>query len=247
MKEYMEKISDYGKPRDDISLLINNLAILESGSRANLVSSFSELLRYCKSVSHLGETEAGILQELFQKALLSRQDWPESDFFKSLVPLLSLAEGKEGKDPDKAALRDLCSSLLLDNSVFMPFFHLFLPARIGGRSFFTEIWIEKKDPEPKKGISGIRPSRVYLSFTIQNLGYFEASLNVSGRKVDLFLSFPPVLSRFRGQIRSDLADILMKSGLQPGSVRTGPLKSPQIPGKIREKIYERKQTVDVTV
>ncbi len=252
LSRYVTRTNDYGKARDAISMLVNNLAILETSSRRGLFAKFSELLRYCRSGLNLPDAEAGDLQSFFAREILSRQSEPENGFFKSLLTLLSRAEKPSGKEggPDPAALRDVCTSLLLDHSVFMPFNHLFLPIHIGGRFLFTEIWVEKKDPEARPARQGAEegaPSRVYLTFDIRNLGYFEASVSLRGKRADLSLSFPPALARRRGEIRAELTGILERNGLTPGSVRAEPCGEPQVPKKILEKIYERKRTVDVSV
>lgn len=250
LSRYVAKTNDYGKSRDAISLLINNLAILETGSRKDLVARFEELLRYCRSGLNLPEEEAGRMQGLFAQEVLSRQTEPENEFSRVLTSLLSRAGRRgapEGLDP--AAVRDICTSVLLDNSVFMPFVHLFLPASVGGRFLFTEIWIEKKDPEapPPRGEAGVQPVRLYLTFDIQDLGYFEASVSLTGKRADLRLACPPALARRRGEIRADLAGILQRDGLAPGSLRLTSCREPKVPGIIRRTIDERKRAIDVSV
>ncbi len=253
LSRYVARTNDYGKSRDAISLLINNLAILETGSRKDLVARFEELLRYCRTGLNLPEEEAGRMQGLFAQEVLSRQAEPENEFSRALASLLSRAgrrgEGEsEGLDP--AAVRDICTSVLLDHSVFMPFVHLFLPASVGGRFLFTEIWIEKKDaeaPPAPRGEAGVRPVRLYLTFDIQDLGYFEASVSLTGKRADLHLACPPALACRRGEIRADLAGILQRDGLAPGSVRLTSCREPEVPKIIRKKIDERKRAIDVSV
>ncbi len=93
----------------------------------------------------------------------------------------------------------------------------------------------------------MRPVRLYLTFDIQDLGYFEASVSLTGKRADLHLACPPALARRRGEIRADLAGILQRDGLAPGSVRLTSCREPEVPKIIRKKIDERKRAIDVSV
>lgn len=251
LSQYVTKTNDYGKSRDTISMLLHNTAILNESSKENLADKFNQLFRYCKYNLKLPDVTVEILQSLFSQEVYSRQQKRQNEFMNALTSLLSHASDKTPPDGvDKAVLHDICRALLLDSSVYMPFHHIFLPAEIGGRFLFTQIWVEKKDPEEGHRQSegdGSNSKLVYLTFEIQDLGYFEASVRLTGKQVNMKLSCPPALSRLHGEIRAGISRILQDNGLTAEEVRLSASASPQIPQIILEKIQERKHAIDVSV
>lgn len=249
--EYVTKTNDYGKSRDTISMLLHNTAILNESSKENLADKFTQLFRYCKYNLNLPDVTVGMLQSLFAQDIYSRQQNKQTKFMNALTSLLSHTADKTPPDGvDKAVLHDICQSLLLDSSVYMPFQHIFLPAQIDGRFFFTQLWIEKKDPDDdhKRANDAAKAAKsVYLTFEIQDLGYFEASVRILGKQVEMKLACPPALDRLHGEIRSGISDILKKNGLSAENVRLSTCVTPQMPQIIMEKIQERKRSVDVSV
>ena len=248
--KYVSKTNDYGKSREAISMLLHNTSILNVSTQENLSQKFEQLLHYCKYSLNLPDTTINRMKFLFAGEIaVRRENSTDNAFCKAFLSLLSHAGGKDSPaGTDAAALHDICQSVLLDNSVYMPFQHIFLPVSIDGRFLFTQIWIEKKETGTVHGKAAIRkPSAVYLTFEIQDLGYFEASMQVLGKQVSMNLSCPAVLNRLHGEIRSGITEILQKNGLTPGSVRLSSGGAPQIPSLILEKINERKDSVDVTV
>ncbi len=248
---YVAKTNDYGKSRDIISLFLHNTAILNESSRENLGAKYDQLLRYCRENLKLPDATVGMLQSLFAEEIYTRRQAKRNEFLDALTSLLSHATDKTPPDGlDKTALHDICRSLLLDSSVYMPFHHIFLPADIDGRFFFTQIWIEKKEPDEDRrrgGGRGPEARSVYLTFDIQDLGYFEASIRMTGKQVDLKLACPPALNGFRGEIRAEITRILQDNGFSAENIRLSPSAEPQIPRIIMEKIQERKHAIDVSV
>ena len=251
LSEYVSKTNDYGKSRDTISMLLNNTAILNESSKDNLSEKFSQLLLYSRKTLGLPNMAIQMLQSLFTQVIASRKEEKSDRFLSALISLLSHATEKDlPHGIDRATLNDITHSLLLDSSVFMPFYHLVLPAQIDGRFLFAQIWVEKQDPEKsRRPVSGEDdvPKSIYLTFEIQNLGYFEASVHLTGKQVDMSLSCPPALDWNRSQIRSDLAEIFKKDGLTSGNIRLSTCEKPKMSQIILQKIAERKRTVDVTV
>lgn len=248
--EYAAKTNETGKPRDTISMLLNNTAILNDSSHANLTAKFNELYVYCRDTLNLPEMTLNMLRAFFAGELSDTHGRREDAFLTRLTSLLS-GTGKAAEGIDRTALGDITRSLLLDNSVFMPFVHLVLPAQIDGRFLFAQMWVEKTDPdksgkEPAKAIT--EPKNIYLSFEIQDLGLFEAAVSVTGKQVNMRLACPPAFRNFNGEIRDGISAILKRNGLDPGEVRLSSAQSkPQIPEIILQKITERRRSVDVTI
>ncbi len=250
LSKYVTKTNDYGKSRDVISLLLHNTAVLNESSGENLAAKFDQLYHYCKETLSLPEMTTNLIQELFSQDVTGAQPKKASAFLHELTSLLAqTSEQKSSPGIDRAALSDIAHSLLLDSSVFMPFQHIFLPAMFGGRFLFAQIWVEKQDPdESRKGLakSSKMPKNLFLTFEIQDLGYFEASVHLTGREVNMKLACPPTLKDFHGEIRSGVSEILKKNGFE-GDVRLSACAEPTVPKIILQKIQERKHAVDVTI
>lgn len=249
--EYAAQTNETGKPRDMISMLLHNTAILDESSGANLTAKFEQLFAYCRDTLGLPEMTLSMMRSFFSQELSAANERKET-FPEKLAPLLS-GEGstRPAGGPDRAVLGDISRALLFDSSVFMPFQHLILPAEIGGRFLFAQMWVEKTDPdETRREFSGEEPApkTVYLSFEVEDLGSFEAAVSVTGKKVSMKLSCPPPLRNFYGEIRDGISAILKKNGLAPGEVRLSSAQGkPQIPMILLEKIQERRRSVDVSV
>lgn len=249
--EYVSKTNDYGKSRNTISMLMQNTAILNESTKENLAEKFNQLIRYCKYNLKLPDVTVGLLQQMFAKEVYSHQQGKQNGFMNALTSLLSHAADKSSPNGvDKAVLQDICKSLVLDNSVHMPFQHIFLPAEINGRFLFTQLWIEKNDPDDEHktaAVSSQNAKSVYLTFDIQDLGYFEASVRILGKQVTMKLACPPTLNRLHGEIRTGITHILENNGLSAENIKLSACTSPQVPQIIMDKIQERKHAVNVSV
>ncbi len=249
--EYVSKTNDYGKSRDTISMLLNNTAILNESTKENLGTKFSQLIKYSIETLGLPEMTVSMIKSLFAEDIATVRQEENDRFLSALTSLLShISEKGASGGVDKSTLHDILHSLLLDSSVFMPFQHIILPAQVDGRFIFSQIWIEKQDPD-KAGNQKLNrasaPKFLYLTFDIQDLGYFETSIRLTGRQVDMKLSCPPPLEHNRGQIRSDVSAIMRKNGFTAGDIRLSTCEKPKMPQIIMQKIRERKRAVDVTV
>lgn len=248
---YVSRSNDYGKSRETISLLLHHITILEAGVKQNVAENFRSLVDYAKFGLNLPEGTVNAIQSLFAEELSKTKQKTQNGFLDSLVSLLAqrMQKQDEAAPGGQSVYRDVCSALLLDNSVYMPFTHLFLPFLYGDRFLFAQIWVEKKDGDGAAGITAgsDRPLRVYLSFEIQDLGHFEAIVALTGSRAELSVGYPPALDGSRGEIREQLSAIFEKNGLVLGKTELSPCKEPKIEREILEKIEERMHTVNVTV
>lgn len=244
LSDYVAKSSDYGAMRETLSLLLHNTSLLNVSTRGYLDGQFEQLAADCRR--SFGEPMTRLLRSFYLDAADGDRDKPQNRFLRSLVSLLS-QEG--GAGADGAVRGDILRSVLLDNSAFMPFLHFYLPVVWQGRFLFSEIWVEKKDggeaeSAPRRAEA---PTRLYLSFDIQDLGAFEARVELAGKKADLSLSCPGALMPRKREISDALGRILAQNGLQAGEVRLKRGGRPEIPGIVLKKVMERKRAVDVTV
>jgi hypothetical protein len=250
--EYVAKTNDHGKQRDTISMLLHNTAVLNDSTRENLAAKADQLFDYCRNALGLPDLTISMMRSLLRQEIAPDQDKKQDAFLSELTSLLSQASG--GKAPgglDSSVLNDISHSLLLDSSVFMPFLHLVLPAEIDGRFLFAQAWVEKTDPDEKHRSTtgaGPLPKNVYLTFEIQDLGYFEASVRLNGTQVSMKLSCPSALRSLHGVIHDGISDILKRNGLVPDEIRLSSGRGrPVVPQIVLQKIEERRNSVDVSI
>ena len=249
LARYVSRSNDYGKSRENISLLLHHTTMLEAGVKANVADSFRKLIEYAKYGLNIPEETIDAIQSLFSSELAKTRQKPRNGFLDSLISLLVQqrdAKDETGRASGQSVYKDVCSALLLDNSVYMPFTHLFLPFSYGGRYLFAQIWIEKSGggdrvPAPEK------PLHVYLSFDIRDLGHFEATVELTGKTAGLSVGYPPSLDTSRGEIREQLSSIFEKNGLVLRHTELSACREPKIEREILKKAEERKQIVNVTV
>lgn len=248
LANYAASTKDSGEARDTINLLVHTLARMNAGSRADLVNKFVDLLDYCRYNLHLPANLYNRLQELFAEKLTDSGEMQGNIFFDSLMKSLSDGLKQSTSTVSQSLYKDACSALLLDNSVYMPFTHFFLPVSYHGQNMFTDIWIEKDSGNGRsKQEDNKRPTRVYLTFTVQGLGYLEMIIELLETKVSVHLNCPSALQDKDRVIQGDLSDIFSKSGLTPDEITLTYGGAPKVPEQILKKVFEWRNMVDVSV
>ncbi|MCY1713062.1 hypothetical protein [Caproiciproducens galactitolivorans] len=251
LSKYITASNDYGTARDTITLLVHNLARLNISSHQEVVETFTALLDYCKYELNLPEPKMNELKSMFLKTVTEASQKPANPLFDSLMKVLSENMKQSSSGVTQSLYRDTLTSLLLDNSVYMPFNHIFLPINYNGQFMFTEIWIEKENEKKKSGKgnaeAGGAPIHLYLTFDIKKLGYFEAAVSFSNGKADIQLNCPPSLEKDRRAISEKIGDIFTRNGLTAQSIELVTGKSAGTEKQILRKVYERKNVIDVTV
>ncbi|QEY33692.1 hypothetical protein FL966_00675 [Caproiciproducens galactitolivorans] len=249
--KYVAASNDYGVARDNITLLVHNLARLNISSHQELVDTFTALLDYCKYELNLPEPKMNEIKSMFLKTVTEASQKPENPLFDSIIKMLSENMKQSSSSVTQSLCRDTLTSLLLDNSVYMPFNHIFLPINYNGQFMFTEIWIEKENEKEKSRRgnleSGGSPVRLYLTFDIKRLGYFEAAVSFIDGKADIQLNCPESLEKDKRAISEKIADIFAQNGLTAQKIEllTGP--GAVTKKQILRRVYERKNVIDVTV
>lgn len=246
--KYVAKTNDYGKARGNISLLMHDVSELEASTKSGLADKFEKLVSYCKYNLRLPGGTLDIINSFFASAAAKNLKNPDNKFFSSLISLISYGAKDGAGSVDKTVFRDLCMSLLLDNSVYMPFTHIYLPANFQGKSMFAQIWVEKGKDEAKTTVGmPEKRTRLYLTFDIQDLGYFEAEINLAGKHVEVSINCPEKLKKYGGKITPEISGILDKNGFQPGDIKLAFGQKPVVNLKIADMINERKRMIDVSV
>ena len=249
LSEYVSQSNDFGKARDTITLMVHDLARLNTSSKDELIGKFENLLDYCRYNLNLPTDKLDYIKAMFAKDITQGHQKTENTFFDSLINLLSEGSKQSTSNTSQALYKDICNALLLDNSVYMPFTHLFLPINYNGHYMFSELWIEKDKDDNKSSTQEIPQqfTRLFLTFDIKDLGYFEASIELSQKAATVKLNYPPTLKESSREISSNISQIFTQNGLTAENIVLSTDNTPKINQQILQKVYERKNTIDVTI
>jgi hypothetical protein len=142
--------------------------------------------------------------------------------------------------------KGILSSMLLNESVYMPLLHMSLPMNIDGNMMFSELWIDPDDEEGKSGEEE-RKTKLLIKFDIKDVGFFDLIVLHNKGKVDMQLFCPEkVLVADKG-IKAGLTEILERNGLAINSISIDKGRTPVSISQVFPKIYERKNSVNVKI
>jgi hypothetical protein len=245
---YASKTKDTGDVRDTISLFIHTFARLHTSTKESLSESLSKLVDYCRYELHIPSEKTNWMQQRIEKNLLKGRETSENRFFESFVTLLSENTVNNDLKTGQSVYKEIVGSLLMDSSVFSPFFHLFLPVEYQGHSLFTEVWIEKDfHGKSEKDNGHEQVSRLFLNFEIKSLGYFEVFIEYQKSNTSVHLYYPSTIQKSHEELENYIKSVFLNNGIPADRVQLSVDKPPQIPGRILQKVNEWRNIVNVSV
>lgn len=248
MSHYLGVTNDFGKVRDVITLLVNNIARLNTSSRESIIESFVELVDFCKFNFDMGPKEIEEIKQYFSQQMSKLGKRPiEHELFSDITKLVAEGQTKEQSYTGRTMYREIATSLLLDNSVFMPLNHMFLPVNYNGKFMFTELWVEK-DSEHKLATADQKPiTRMMVNFDIKGIGFFEAIMWISEDNVDVELNYPSTLQASAGEIQDNVSKIFRKNGLKMNNIVLAADQPPRRVQDVFRNLFDARRGVDVTI
>ncbi len=248
LSSYISKTNDFGIVRDTITLLINNIARLNTSSKEDVVNKFIDILDYSKYHFNMSDEKINLIKSIFANEV-SNENKPQNEMFNLIMKLLSEGTGKDQSSISRSIYKDITNSLLLDNSVFMPLTHLFLPVNYNGTFMFSEIWIDKDSNKKNtsENASGSPATKLFVTFDIKGLGYFETTIWLSDMKADIEVSYPSSIENKDKDIRNNIARILTDNGISLNSMVVTKGQPPKKLQEVFENFYDRRRSIDVTI
>lgn len=246
LSNYIGITNDFGKARETITLLINNIARLNTSSRDGVITSFVELLDFCKFSFDMSDNEIEQLKQNFAQQM-GKMKHPENELFDTVAKLLSEGTSKDQSYTNRTLYKEISTSLLLDNSVFMPLNHLFLPINYNGKFMFSELWVEKDSEHKIKTVDQKPITRMMINFDIKGVGFFEAVLWLSEDVIDVELNYPSTLTGSSDDIRDNVAKIFRKNGMNMNNLVLAVDEPPKRVQDVFKNLFDARRGVNVTV
>lgn len=247
LSRYISDTNDFGKVRDTITLLINNIARLNTSSKEDIINKFVDLLDFCKYHFDLPDSKIDMFKGIFAQRLSDPQQ-DKNEMFEMLAKILSEGSGKDQSTTSRTMYKDITNALLMDNSVFMPLSHVFLPLNFNGQFMFSELWIDK-DAEGTNAQTGERISgtKLFVTFDIKGLGYFEATVWISDLKAEIEISYPSTIENKDKEIRNTVSKIFSNNGISLSNLILAKGQPPKRLQDVFHNLYERRNGIDVSI
>jgi len=259
VSKYVSLTHDHGRARGLLSMLALDVARYENGSLEGLLMSMRHLASsgvFPEKFTELSDSDLlSILKNTNFFKAMSSDDNPEaghvSNFASRLAELTNHALRGEGGVEQQDAFRNILSSILINESVYMPLNHIMLPLEWNDRLMFSEMWIDpdedKDNPHRDYSEDGAPPLRILIKMDVEGLGAFDLMLNAKGKDVALQLACPPSVSDLTGKMSEKMTSILERNGFQPGMVSVTAMSRPVTVSEVFPKIFERKTGVNVKI
>ncbi len=245
---YVSKMNDFGIMRNYVSVLVHNLVRLEYGSKINFSGELESLFEFLKYNFRFDEKQ----MELLKTSLINTYEAKsniKNNSIESFLKLLDKGISESENAVTKGLMGDMTESLLFSQNVNIPLLHMFLPLNYKGMFMFSEIWIGKDDDSHsnKKNSEYHSPYKVFITFDIQNLGYFETTLKLKDSGLSLNINIPGSLSEFTEKIKSDLNFLLSKNNVVIESITVQECVKAKRFSEVFTNLTERNNGVDVTI
>ena len=247
MSAYVGQTHDMGTPRELLSLLALDVTRYENGSEEKLLETFHQLSGYGTLKGMLGGVDDKSLLKLLQGSLPG-QKGIAAQFADHLAAAAARALRGEGSAEVQEAFRNLVSSMLINESVYMPLAHFLIPMELDGRMLFSELWVDA-DAEEKKGDKGQGEKCMKFLFKIdvQGLGLFDVVLANREKDVSIVVACPEGVVPFSKEIEQNISRILARNELNSAGVSVRKMERPVTLTEVFPKIFEGKNSVNVKV
>lgn len=246
MSDYVSKMHDFGIARNLLSLLMLDIARYENGSLSNVLLSFRQLAAYDREDSPFAKMSDEELVAMFRASAAESAE-KEHPITRQIAELASHTMRGEGSVELRQTLQSVVDSVLINQSVYMPLCHMMIPIELEDRKIFSEIWVDPDSESSGTVDANQRVIRLLLKFDIEDMGFFDMVLTCRNHTVDIDLRCPRWLGSFSEDIRSAISSLAEADGVRVGSAKVGAIQRPLNISEVFPKIFERKDSLDVTI
>ncbi len=222
LSKYISKTNDFGTVRDYISVLIHNIVRLETGLKDNFSNNVDTLFNYLKYSFNLSEKDMSDLKYELINSFRSHSNI-KNNSLDFMFKLVETGINDTKNFVNKTTFEGVEESLLLSNNVQIPLIHIFLPVNYNGIFMFSELWINKEIVEDNsknntKENESNEVYKIFLTFDIDNLGYFETIIYSQSNKLSLDIFVPNAFKGLTNKIKDDITNIVKKNNLNIANI-----------------------------
>ncbi len=245
MGKYVADNRELGKLRDLVTLVAFNTARYESGNIDNVVQAFWRLMDFPTFRKHF----KGMTAEGFREMLLN-VDYDraagKNELADKLLNIMQAGVKGEAGIENREAFMNVMRSMLVNESVYMPLMHVMLPVILDGVPMFSEMWV---DPDEESGNPGSdeRGVKLLIKFDMKDVGFFDMMLYYEKGKIDMLIHYPEELSGHESDIRDNIRKIMSRNKLELEYLGVEQNKVPIQVSAAFPKIFERRNSINVTI
>ena len=246
LAKYIAQTRNMGHLRDLTTQLTYIAARYENGDLDQLIQDFKNLLKFPSFQKTFEGMDEAQLRELlmrmnFDKAA-GKTAW--ADKFLNIVECG--IRGDAGLE-NRQVFENVVNALLLNESVYMPVLHLMLPIELNGQLMFSELWIDPDEENSGSTDPKERTSKLLIKFDIKDVGFFDLLMVYEKDNVSMRLFYPERLSSFEPEIKKGMNEILERNGFNCEYLGVEKASGSIPVSGVFPKIYERKNSVNVTI
>ena len=244
MSSYVSTTHDLGTPRELLSLLALDVARYENGSEEKLTEAFHQLAGYGTLKSVLGAIDDKALLKLLQGSQFN-EGTSAARFADHLAAAAARALRGEGSAEVQQTFRNLVSSMLVNESVYMPISHFMLPLEMDGRKLFSEFWVDADAEDGKGRGQGDKCMKFLFKIDVQEVGLFDVILTSRDKDVEVMVACPESAASFSREIEKTVSQILTRNELKPTGISVRKMERPVTLTEVFPKIFEGMNSVNV--
>ncbi len=242
---YVSDTRDMGKVRDLISLLAFNTSRYESGNVNNVAQAFQRLLSFPTFQKRLPDMTADQFRDMLMNVDFERAAG-KTEWTDRLLNIIDSGIKGEAGAVNKEAFLNIMNGLLINESVYMPVMHVMLPMILNGVPVFSEIWVDPDEDSGNAG-SGEKGVKLLIKFDMKDVGFFDMMMYYEKGKMDMLIHYPDHLSEHEAEIRKSIMGIMEKNNMAVEYLAVEPGRESIPVSAAFPKIFERRNSVNVTI
>lgn len=247
---YVSKMNDFGPVRDYVSVLVHNLIRLETASKETFSTDLDNLFDYIKFNLQIEDKELNNLKLSLINSYETSSN-TKNNSIDSLIDIIRTGIKDSSNVVNKGVMEDMADSLLFNQSVHIPLMHLFMPLNYNGMFMFSELWISKDYEDytenKKSNYEKKETFNVFITFEIQNVGYFETTLLLKDNNLSLEILIPNKFVNHIDKIRNDISEIIQNKNISISNINVSECIKRRRFNEVFDNLAERKNGVNVVI
>ncbi|WP_326910403.1 hypothetical protein [Sedimentibacter sp. MB31-C6] len=247
---YVSKMNDFGPVRDYVSVLVHNLIRLETASKDTFSTDLDNLFDYIKFNLQIEDKELNNLKLSLINSYETSSN-TKNNSIDSLIDIIRTGIKDSNNVVNKGVMEDMADSLLFNQSVHIPLMHLFMPLNYNGMFMFSELWISKDYEDytenKKSNYEKKETFNVFITFEIQNVGYFETTLLLKDNNLSLEILIPNKFVNHIDKIRNDISEIIQNKNISISDINVSECIKRRRFNEVFDNLAERKNGVNVVI